>query len=567
MMGRNAQTFLTVMSVSLLFANDIRAASQNLSVCQRITYDELTKDPKLVLDANKIYFSSRLNPKKSPIVYEVPQEGGITQRPILQSNEYLPMRIADVGTDGASFLGWKSETPDTTSPFFVFRKGKEPASWPGALGHAAKWSPDGRSIAYARANLVLLSGPEKSGILATLSEPGALAQDLHWSPDGKRLRYSRVLPDQSSTIWELAMAGGSPKRVLDHDEKKWIQRAGGWTSDGRVFLYELRDRLTRKSSVWALKEGESNPRQVSPDSCGGIPVSVSSPVPGKSASSFFALVRVYFEKNERLADSMQIQMISLSKDQRWIAYVHPGEGALWRSRLNGGEKLRLSPTRQKIFLPVWAPDGKNIAFLMEDPSTKKVQLHIVGADGKNLRALPNPSSETPLDPTWSPDSQQIAYGQPPGYPPSPNPTISVIDLRQNSNRVLNGSKGFWSPRWSPDGKKLLMLSTEGYSPHLLDLSTGETKQLLSTRVAAPSWSRDGESIFFVTIEGLSNWQELHRLRLGAEESEKLVDFKKASQSGGFFFSGSIGNWGDILPVGNPQLKSLLGAEDIYRFDF
>ena len=54
----------------------------------------------------------------------------------------------------------------------------------------------------------------------------------------------------------------------------------------------------------------------------------------------------------------------------------------------------------------FSPDGRRIAF---DPSQGGFhQIHVMGADGKNLKRLTHDQAEH-LHPTWSPDGQTIAY--------------------------------------------------------------------------------------------------------------------------------------------------------------
>src|SRR5262249_37397766 len=78
-------------------------------------------------------------------------------------------------------------------------------------------------------------------------------------------------------------------------------------------------------------------------------------------------------------DGAPIGDVSFSRDGNWIAYVTYPDGTLWRSRVNGTQKLQLTSGSINTFLPSWSPDGKQIAFSGGEP-TKRPQLYVISAD-------------------------------------------------------------------------------------------------------------------------------------------------------------------------------------------
>ena len=103
------------------------------------------------------------------------------------------------------------------------------------------------------------------------------------------------------------------------------------------------------------------------------------------------------------------------------------------------------------------------------------------------------------NPTWSPDSTQIAYAQ--GEEPNQAIHIAAID----GTSVEQLTDGFM-PNWSPDGNEItFVVGGIKHTPlGIFDLQTRTRKILLSKRVpwiVNPNWSPRGDKIAFAKIDG------------------------------------------------------------------
>ncbi len=71
-----------------------------------------------------------------------------------------------------------------------------------------------------------------------------------------------------------------------------------------------------------------------------------------------------------------------------MAYVSYPEGTLWRSKLDGSERLQLTSPPMYAMLPRWSPDGQKIVFFEYGRSAgKPARMYQVPAGGGSVRQI------------------------------------------------------------------------------------------------------------------------------------------------------------------------------------
>jgi Tol biopolymer transport system component len=253
--------------------------------------------------------------------------------------------------------------------------------------------------------------------------------------------------------------------------------------------------------------------------------------------------------------------VRFSRDGQWAAYVAYPEGTLWRSKVDGSERLQLTFSPMRTGVPRWSPDGKQIAYVGAPPG-QPWRIYLVSADGGSAQEVA-PQEPVQADPAWSPDGNSVIFGELPSKQLGTLHTagLHIVDLKTHQASILFGSEGLWSPRVSPDGRYVVGLSTDA-QPRLMlfDLTTHKTSELAKGYVSWPEWSRDSQHVYF----GLSsnNSLEFFRVRVGDRTLEEIASLKDVRIPPGVF-----GSWLGLAPDDHPLMLRDAATQEIYGLDW
>src|SRR5215510_13286816 len=210
-------------------------------------------DP-IVYGRPRIYFSQVAAGLDS--LGEIPSSGapdGSTSSIRTAFERPMPMGISP---DGSQLLAAAGVSP-WDRPLWVVSLPSGTSRRLGAVvGHDPAWSPDGRTIVFAKDHELYRtnidgSTPER---LATL--PSGVATFIRWSPDGTRLRFTAVdnlAVSTFSSLWQISGTGADLHRLFPAwDDSHPQECCGSWTADGRYFVFQAtRDGVT---GIWGLRE-------------------------------------------------------------------------------------------------------------------------------------------------------------------------------------------------------------------------------------------------------------------------------------------------------------------------
>jgi Tol biopolymer transport system component len=315
------------------------------------------------------------------------------------------------------------------------------------------------------------------------------------------------------------------------------------------------------------------------------PVSFSEALPSKDGKRLFAVgmaprgeVVRYDDRSKQFVpvlSGVSAEFVSFSKDGQWVAYVTFPDGALWRSRADGTDRLQLiqSSFFSSVFSslapggappsyalsPRWSPDGSQIAYYSQAPG-RLARMYRVSPSGGQPQELLSSLNQVKMDPNWSPDGKRICFGGAiSGAARLPAPNIHILDLESQTVTEVPDSNGFFSPRWSPDGRYLVALSLDSSRLALFDFSTQKWEEVVEGAFFSwPCWSHDGRYVYY-TQSGRN--AAVMRFRIADRKVERVVELKDVLTTG--FYGASL----SLTPDDQPVMTRNIGTHEIFALDW
>jgi Tol biopolymer transport system component/DNA-binding winged helix-turn-helix (wHTH) protein len=545
-----------------------------LSRYAEITHDGMDKrgktgsfggpDAPLATDGSRIYFTEGSSDVSS--LEQVSAGGGETAGipvpfAMPQLLDYSPARSELLVAEHVDLV---TEPPLWAVPV--------PAGSPHRLGDLkardACWSPDGRDIALIQNREVFLANADGSGRreLASLPGPGWFPR---WSPDGKRLRLTVVAPGSGSqSIWEMGSDGANLHPLLAGWNSPHAECCGNWTPDGKNFVFQA----TRngKTEVWSLADG---PGLSSLLKLASAPVQLTNgqmnslaPAASRDGKKLYVmgqklrgeLVRYDARVRQFLPylGGIAADFIAFSRDGEWMAYVDFPNGTLWRSRVDGTERLQLTFPPMEAMVPQWSPDGKRLVFYGIGAGVTR-RIYIVGADGGTSEPASSESANE-MSPSWSPDGNSVMFSDFPFSGGDPqNVAVHILDLRTKKVSVVPGSAGLFAPRWSPDGRYISASPPGGEGIMIFDFQTQRWEKV-ADGFGFMNFSADNQYLYFTRHEPTPAILRMRLSNRKVEEAATPGGIREGGRLAGLQFA--------LAPDGAPVLLRDTGTQEIYATD-
>lgn len=512
----------------------------------QLTNDGAPKASVLTGDGSRVFFTEEMTDGWQ--IAQVPVTGGeavpIQLRTAAQAE--IP-QVRDISPNHSEFLITSRKGFETDVPLWVSPTAGGAARRLGSLvATDATWSANGQSILYGANGALYVAKADGSESRKLITVNGGVFQP-RWSPDGKLVRFTLEDPGKPQSLWEVGEDGTNLHPLFSKGDFEW-ECCGMWTPDGKYFVFEAKSNGI--SQTWAFRENQTlfsralfPSRKIKPTQLTFGPISYQSPsvsLDGKRLYTIGGQSRgelVRYDKNARAfvpyLSGVSARGLSFSRDGEWVVYMTHPEGAMWRSRVDGSERIRLTDGAISIGLAFWSPASRQIAFFGQKPG-QNIRVYLISADGGPVeQVIPGRGPE--FDPTWSPDGNSLAFA---GEWHDPKAVIRIVDLRSRHVSPLPQSEGLVAPVWSPDGRFIVASSTAEINPSklmLFDFTTQKWEELVPVMdhnqsrpqfIAYPRWSRDGKYVYFSNMVASSKAKPFYRLRISDRKTEvvAMADF-------------------------------------------
>ena len=187
-----------------------------------------------------------------------------------------------------------------------------------------------------------------------------------------------------------------------------------------------------------------------------------------------------------------------SPDGTWVVFTKTftlddgnWQSDIFKMRLRDRAFRRITDTpRTKEFAPDWSPDGESIAFTKQNQRRERYGISVSRPNGDELTWLViNPRTKagyTDVNPSWSPDSQWVAFSRDHGD----DPYVDIYKIRRDGSEVTAITQLFElaeNPVWGPDDM-ILFSYREGLAVVAAD--GGNVQHITPTVTGRPYWWPD-----------------------------------------------------------------------------
>jgi Tol biopolymer transport system component/DNA-binding winged helix-turn-helix (wHTH) protein len=167
--------------------------------------------------------------------------------------------------------------------------------------------------------------------------------------------------------------------------------------------------------------------------------------------------------------------------------------------------LTSTPAGYSDTMPIWSPDGRSIAFVRFDVSSR-CQIMLIAASGGNERKIADCFAGSAASYDWTPDGSGLLMGLETKLPGERSSPLRVLDIASGQWKALNYSISEGDididPRYSPDGRWIVFRRAISLSDLWKMPAEGGTPQRLThvkSDIRGWDWLPDGSGLVFSYI--------------------------------------------------------------------
>ena len=232
-----------------------------------------------------------------------------------------------------------------------------------------------------------------------------------WSPNGKRVVFARARGQVDPNNGECCLLSSSTLQVIGADGQGLRRIRGSldfepaWSPNGKLIAFLRRGAPALRNRLFVMRPDGSGARAVR-----GV-------APGAGAPAW-------------------------SPNGREIAFWQSGSagrGVIYAVRPDGSGRRKI--VEGADYGASWSPDGKRLLF------ARAFDIHVVNANGSNVRKLTRASGHRYFEPAWSPDGRRIVFRSELGLYVMRADGTGIKRITSARSEVAQDV----SPAWSPSG--------------------------------------------------------------------------------------------------------------------
>lgn len=457
-------------------------------------------------------------PDGHAVVFVALGEDGVSRLVLRALDRVAPQPLP--GTEGARYPFWSADSRQVA--FFADRHLKTTAiagGEPRAIceaphGLAGTWDSEGVILFPLTAQSGLYRVSMQGGTPVAVTTPELARGDHahrapHFLRDGRRFIFlvKSTRPDREG-IYVGTLDGAAPRQVMRSLSEAWY-------ADGRL-VFVTPPALMSITLDTASMAVQGSPVVLARDTAHESFTARGLFSVSEQGTVVFSTTRTPEMRLVQLDANGKARPLAVAPGLYWDLAPAPAGDALaltrmnhrsgtrdlWRIDLRTGEGLQLTSDPADDAMPVWAPDGRQLAF-----SSKRLgSFDVFVADSRGLMKRPLLTGEgDQWVNDWSPDARHLVYSSnAPGN--STRSDLYVLDLQTNRSSVLVATRGRDThARFSPDGKWLAYSCDVTGQPEVYLQRfppQGHGQFLVSVRGGAyPLWSADGRTLFYLDQMG------------------------------------------------------------------
>jgi Tol biopolymer transport system component/imidazolonepropionase-like amidohydrolase len=434
-------------------------------------------------------------------LFELPIAGGVAaQLTSGPSYDFDPAMSPD-----GSRVAFASNRDGSGSNIFVLDRATKRVTQVSREIEAARpvWSPDGKTIAYARNlaredhSMELLPGfadnglreirtvPAEGGQPTVVGSPLTL-ESLFYLPDGRlawsvternpgggmfqTIKQTRIEARQPNGLTSvLVTIGGDPGRVVPGPKGDGVYFGGRgsvqWlpfgpnaalTAGPRIQDLSARIALARDGSAVFFGDRGQIWRA-------GLPAGTPERIPFTASmkTDVRPVERPKWQAPAAISSPTPVRAVlspTMSPDR--TRFVVMGAGFLWEQPIGNGAAKQIAESGAFTRDPVFSPDGRQLAFIASERGKRELRVYDL-ATRKTSSLFQVGGAAWPLYPSWSPDGKHIVFQHTRGiFDPY---RIVVVNVADSMTREVAQAIGAWTarPHFSSDGASIYFTSRVG----------------------------------------------------------------------------------------------------------